>query len=162
MRVQRQRAAGARDPRPLPDGIVDANVERRSRKEDRPPRTDGVEHARQIEGVPTGGRADQDGVKTARYAPDRGDDVGRTVETDRLISERRQDFLVAEQTVAVVVNDEYGFALAKWRRGSCSPLTAVDASVLAAGSQISKRLPFPRRAGNIDCAVVITNDLAGP
>ena len=101
---------------PCPNERVDANVERRSRKEDRPRRTDGVKRVRQIEGVPNGGHADQDGVKTARFAPDRGDGVGRTVETDRLISERRQDFLVAEQTVAVIVNDEHGFALAKSRR----------------------------------------------
>src|ERR1700722_19678339 len=94
---------------------VDANVERRSRKEDRRRRTDAVKRVRQIEGLPNGGHADQYGVKTGRFATDRGDGVGRTVETDRLISERRQDLLVAEQSVAVIVNDEHGFAVAKPR-----------------------------------------------
>ncbi len=75
-----------------------------------------MKRARQIEGVPNGGHANQDCVKTARRPPDRSDGVGRTAETDRLISERRQDFLVAEQTAAVIVNDEHGFAPAKWRR----------------------------------------------
>ena len=102
-----------------------------------------MKRVRQIEGVPNGGHADQYGVKTGRFAAERGDGVGRTIETDRLISERRQDFLVAEQTVAVVVNDEHGFALAKPRRRDRLLIAVVDASVLAAGSQISKRLPFP-------------------
>jgi hypothetical protein len=75
-----------------------------------------VKRLRQIERVPNGGHTDQYGVKTSRLFTERGDGVDRTIETDRLISERRQDLLVAEQTVAVVVNDEHGFALAKRRR----------------------------------------------
>ena len=95
---------------------VGANVERGSRKEYRLRRADAMKRVRQIEGPADGGDADQYGVKTGRFATDRGDGVVRTVETDRLISERRQDFLVAEQTVAVIVNDEDAFALAEWRR----------------------------------------------
>ena len=94
---------------------VRSNVERRPRKQDRPLRTDGVKPTRQIEGVRNGGHADQDGVKTGRFTTRGGDGVGRKVETDRLISKRRQDFLVAEQTVMVVVNDQHGFAFAKRR-----------------------------------------------
>src|ERR1700733_623061 len=113
-RADKRAAHEIRDP--CTNEYVDANVERGSGKEDRPRRTDGVKRVRQIEGVPNGGHTYQYGVKTARFAPDRGDRVGRTGKTDRLISERRQDLLVAEQTVAVLVNDEHGFALAKPRR----------------------------------------------
>lgn len=77
-----------------------------------------MKRVREIERVPNGGYADQNSVKTSRFATDRRDGVGRVIETDRLVSERRQDLFVAEKTVAVVVNDRHGFALAKrGRRG---------------------------------------------
>ena len=99
-----------------PSEGVDANVERRSRKQDWLPRADGVKRVRQIKRVPNRGHADQHGVETHRFSAEGGDGVGRMVETDRLISERREDLLVAEQTVAVVVNDEHGLALTEPRR----------------------------------------------
>ena len=75
-----------------------------------------MKRVRQIKRVPNRGHADQHGVKTRRFATEGGDGVGRTVETDWLISERREDLLVTEKTVAVVVNDEHGLALTEPRR----------------------------------------------
>src|SRR3984957_20035784 len=99
-----------------PHECVGANVERGSRKEDRLRRANAVKRVRQIEGPPDRGDADQYPVKTGRFGTDRSDGVSRTIETNWLISERREDLLVAEQTVAIVVNDEHGFALTEPRR----------------------------------------------
>ena len=102
---------------------VGANVERGSRKEYRLYRADAMKRVRQLEGPPDGGDADQYGVKTGGFATERGDGVGWTVETDWLVSERCEDLLVAEQTVAVIVNKEHGFPSTKTlrRNGLASP-----------------------------------------
>jgi hypothetical protein len=115
---------------------------------------------RQIEGPPDRGDADQYAVKTGRFGTDRSDGVGRAIETDWLISERRQDLLVAEQTVAIVVNDEHGFALAEPRRRDWGRSRHRWRISFGGGQPDLEAATFSRRTGNVDCAIVIASDLA--
>ena len=87
-----------------------------------------------------GGRrlADHDRIKPGGRGAARRDRIGRTLEPDRLVSQRCQRLLVAQQPLPFALDDEYRLATPERQHRWTDVLPAA-----AAGSHASKRLPCP-------------------